>query len=460
MKTGNHQTDRPQPHRVVIVGGGFGGLFAARQSGKAPLEVTLIDKRNFHLFQPLLYQVATGGLSPGDIASPLRAVLHKQKNTRVIKGLVTDIDPVRRTVIADGEIFPYDSLIIAVGVKHHYFGNEHWESQAPGLKTIEDALEVRQRIFQAFEAAEREDDPPRRRALLTFVVIGGGPTGVELAGALGELAHFTLKKDFRRIDPQEAEIILLEGAERLLLTYPPGLSEKARKYLEKLGVTIRANTFVTNIGRDRVEIKSGGNTSEIPARTILWAAGVKALPLSKTIAEKTGAKLDHAGRIVVEPDLTIPGHPDIFVIGDLAHYAHQTGQPLPGVAQVAMQQGRYAARLIRKRLKGRDLPPFRYFDLGNLAVIGRNAAVADFGFIRLSGWLAWLIWVFIHIANLIEFDNRVLVLFQWASNYFTRKRGARLITGDRPEISDSNSGRTAEDKTTEAAQRGGSAKES
>lgn len=436
--------DRQRPHRVVIVGGGFGGLYAARHLRKAPVEVTLVDKRNFHLFQPLLYQVATGGLSPGDIAYPLRAVLNKQQNTRVIKGVVTDIDPARQVVIADGEAFPYDSLVIGLGVKYQYFGNEQWEALAPGLKTIEDALEIRQRIFQAFEAAERESDPAKRRALMTFVIIGGGPTGVELAGALGELAHFTLKKDFRRIDPTEAEMLLLEGGARLLPAYPEKLSRKACKSLEKLGVTIRTHTFVIRIERDRVEVKKGDAVTEIHAHTIVWAAGVKAPGFSGIIAEKTGAKLDNAGRIVVEPDLTISGHPNIFIIGDLAHFAHQGGQPLPGVAQVAMQQGKYAASVIRRRLQGKALPPFRYVDLGNLAVIGRNAAVADFGFMRFSGWLAWLIWVFVHIAHLIEFDNRVLVLFQWASNYFTRKRGARLITGDQTDISPSNLKKTVE----------------
>lgn len=437
-------TDRQHPHRVVIVGGGFGGLYAARQLGKAPVEVTLIDKRNFHLFQPLLYQVATGGLSPGDIASPLRAVLNKQQNTRVIKGTVTDIDPARQVVIADGEEFSYDSLLIGLGVKYQYFGNDQWEALAPGLKSIEDALEIRQRIFQAFEAAERENDPAKRRALMTFVIIGGGPTGVELAGALGELAHFTLKKDFRRIDPAKAEILLLEGGPRLLPAYPEKLSQKACKSLEKLGVTIRTHTFVTSIEQDRVEVKSGEAVSEIHAHTILWAAGVKAPGFSNIIAEKTGATLDNTGRIVVEPDLTIPGHSNIFIIGDLAHFAQQGGQPLPGVAQVAMQQGKYAARVIRRRLQGKKTPPFRYVDLGNLAVIGRNAAVADFGFMRFSGWPAWLIWVFVHIAHLIEFDNRVLVLFQWASNYFTRKRGARLITGDQTDIHASNFEKTVE----------------
>ncbi len=431
----HHQIERQKTHRVVIVGGGFGGLYAARKLGKEPVALTLIDRRNFHLFQPLLYQVATGGLSPGDIASPLRAVLKRQKNTRVIKGTVTDIDPTQQIVYADGEAFPYDTLILATGARHHYFGNEQWEAHAPGLKTVEDALQIRQRIFEAFERAERETDPEKRRALMTFVVIGGGPTGVELAGALGELARFTLKDDFRRVNTREAQIILLEGADRLLLTYPPGLSDKARQALERLGVRVRTHTLVTAVEEGVVRVKSGEKVWEIPAHTILWAAGVKTAGLSESLAEKTAARLDNAGRIFVEPDLSVPGFPNIFVIGDLANYAHsprggQGGKPLPGIAPVAMQQGRYVARLIYRRLRGKKMKPFRYFDKGNLAVIGRNAAVADFGFVRFSGWPAWLLWVFVHIAYLIEYDNRLLVLVQWAANYFTRKRGARLITGE------------------------------
>jgi NADH dehydrogenase len=418
-------------HRVVIIGGGFGGLYAAKRLGKAPVEVTLIDKRNFHLFQPLLYQVATGGLSPGDIASPLRAVLNRHKNTRVIMGEVTNIDPLQQIVYLGDETYGYDTLIVAVGVRHHYFENDHWEALAPGLKTIEDALEIRQRIFQAFEMAEKETDPARCEALLTFVVIGGGPTGVELAGALGELAHFTLKKDFRRINPAAANIILLEGGKRILPNYPEKLAEKAQKSLQKLGVTIHSNTLVTDMNDERIIIKSPGGQNEIRAKTILWAAGVRASALSPLIAEKTGAKTDGMGRVYVEPDLSIKEFPNIFIIGDLANFSCQTGIPLPGVSPVAMQQGRYAARLIKRRWQGKNLPAFRYFNKGNLAVIGRNAAVADFGFLQFSGWLAWLIWVFVHIAYLIEFDNKILVLFRWAIDYFTRKRGARLITGER-----------------------------
>lgn len=421
-----------QAHRVVIIGGGFGGLYVAKALGRATVQVSLIDKRNFHLFQPLLYQVATGGLSPGDIASPLRAVLSRQKNTAVLIAEVTDIDVAgQKVILRDGEV-GYDTLIVATGASHHYFGNDQWEQTAPGLKTIENALDIRRRIFLAFEAAEREPDPTRRQAWLTFVVVGGGPTGVELAGALGELAHKTLKDDFRRIDPTEARILLLEGLDRILLAYPPELAAKAVASLEKLGVTVQLNTMVTDIQGETISLKRGDETSQLQARTVLWAAGVKASPLGQILAERTGVELDRVGRVVVEPDLTVTGHPNIFVIGDLASFTHQGDKPLPGVAQVAMQQGQYAARLIQARLKGQTRPPFRYTDKGSLAVIGRNAAVADLGFIRFAGFPAWFVWIFIHIMYLVEFDNRLLVFVQWAWSYFTRNRGARLITGDDP----------------------------
>jgi NADH dehydrogenase len=424
--------DGPRPH-VVIIGGGFGGLYAAKALGRVPVQVTLIDKRNFHLFQPLLYQVATGGLSPGDIASPLRAVLNRYKNTRVLIGEVTDLKPdERKVLLRDGEL-SYDMLIVATGVSHFYFGRDDWARHAPGLKTVEDATEIRRRIFLAFEAAEREIDPDKRRAWLTFVIVGGGPTGVELAGALGELAHNTLKHDFRSIDPAEAKILLLEGLERVLPTYPPELSAKAEQSLIGLGVTVQTKTMVTEIQEGRVTFRHGEDQPEqLQARTVLWGAGMKASSLGQILAERTGVAVDRAGRVMVEPDLTLPAQPDIFVIGDLANYSHQGEKPLPGVAQVAMQQGQYAAKLIRYRLKGEMLPPFHYQDRGNLAVIGRNAAVADLSFLKFDGFFAWLIWIFIHIFYLIEFDNRVLVMFQWAWNYFTRRRGARLITGRDP----------------------------
>ena len=419
------------PH-VVIIGGGFGGLYAAQNLKKAPVQVTLVDKRNFHLFQPLLYQVATGGLSPGEIASPLRAVLRRQKNTTVLQAEVIDLDPAqRRVILRDGEL-TYDTLIVAAGVSHHYFGHDDWALSAPGLKTVEDALEIRRRILLAFETAEREPNPDKRRAWLRFVIIGGGPTGVELAGALGELAHATLKEDFQRFNPAEAEILLLEGAERILPSYPADLSARAAASLSRLGVTVRTGALVTAIQNGRVTLRQGGQESQLQSHTVIWAAGMQASALGQVLAGRAGATLDRAGRVMVEPDLSLAGHPEILVIGDLAHFARPTGKPLPGVAPVAMQQGRYAANLIKKRLQGQSLPPFRYFNKGNLAVIGRNAAVADLGAVKFAGFVAWLAWVFVHIWYLIEFDSKLLVLFQWAWNYFTRKRGARLITGDEP----------------------------
>ena len=427
-------TQQDPKHRVVIIGGGFGGLYAAKTLGRAAVDVTLIDKRNFHLFQPLLYQVATGGLSPGDIASPLRAVLSGYKNIKILAAEATDIDPEVQTVILSDGTIPYDTLIVATGVSHHYFGNDQWAEAAPGLKSIEDALDIRRRILLAFEAAERETDPVKRRAWLTFVIVGGGPTGVELAGALAELAHTTLKEDFRSIDPAEAQILLLEGVDRVLPPYPPELSAKAEKSLTELGVTVRTQTLVTDIADDRLTLKHGDESEQLRAETVLWAAGVQASGWGKVLAERTGVKLDRVGRVIVEPDMSLANQPNIFVIGDLAHFAHQSedGKPLPGVAPVAMQQGRYLAKLIQARLKGQTKAPFHYVDKGSLAVIGRNAAVADLGFVKFSGFFAWFLWIFIHIMYLVEFDNRLLVFFQWAWNYVTRKRGARLITGASP----------------------------
>ena len=417
-----------RPH-IVIIGGGFGGLYAAQALKRVDADITLIDKRNFHLFQPLLYQVATGGLSPGDIASPLRAVLKRQFNCRVILGEVIDIDPQGKQVILRDETLPYDYLIVATGVRHSYFGNDQWEEMAPGLKTIEDATEIRRRIFLAFEAAERELQPDIRQAWMSIVLVGGGPTGVELAGALAELAYHTLINDFRFLDPSQFQIILVEGSDRILPPYTPDLSQKAQQSLERLGVTIRKNTFVTHITRDSVIVKHGDQTETIPTKTVLWAAGVQASPLGRILGEKTKAPIDRLGRIEVETDLSIPGFPEIFVIGDLAHFAHQTGVPLPGIAPVAMQQGRFVAKRLRALLKNRPCNPFHYFDRGSMAVIGRAAAVADLKFLRFSGFSAWLIWLFVHIMYLVEFENRLLVFFQWAWNYATRNRGARLITG-------------------------------
>jgi NADH dehydrogenase len=417
-------------HRVVIVGGGFGGLYAARALGNAPVQLTLIDRRNFHLFQPLLYQVATGQLSPANIAAPLRSILRRQKNTRVLLDEVLDFDLAgRRVLMKEGEV-PYDSLIVAAGSRHHYFGHPEWEALAPGLKAIEDATTMRRRVLSAFEEAELAGNPIDQRAWLTFVVVGGGPTGVELAGTLGELAHRTLRDDFRTFRPQSSLILLVEGMDRLLPTYPPALSEKAQRALERLKVTVRLKTTVTDVQPERVTLKCGDRSEAVPTHTVLWGAGVQASPLGKILANATGAELDKGGRIKVQPDLTLPGRPEVFVIGDLANYPHQTGKPLPGVAQVAMQQGKYAADLIQRRLKNQSLPPFRYKDFGNMAEIGRAAAVADLGWLHLSGLAAWLAWLFIHLVYLIQFDNRILVLFQWAYSYITLNRSARLITGE------------------------------
>ena len=417
-------------HRVVIIGGGFGGLYAAQSLKKAPVDVTLLDQRNFHLFQPLLYQVATGWLSPANIASTLRAVLRRQKNTRVLLGQAIDIDlSARRVILSDGSL-PYDTLIVATGSWHHYFGHDQWEALAPGLKTVEDATEIRRRIFLAFEAAEREPEAAKRGPLLTFVIVGGGPTGVELAGALAEITRDTLRNDFRTIDPSSARILLLEAAERILTTYPPELSAKAAAFLEREGVTVRTGVLVTDIRRDSVVVREGQRSEEIPCRTALWAAGVKASFLGKVLADASGAKLDRIGRVVVETDLSLPSHPEIFVIGDLANYAHQTGSPLPGVAPVAMQEGKYVAKVIRGRLDGKAIAQFHYRDRGDLAIVGRGTAVADLRKFHLAGFFAWLAWLFVHIVNLIEFENKFLVLIQWGWAYFRRNRAARLITGE------------------------------
>ncbi len=418
-------------HHVVIVGGGFAGLYAAKSLSKAPVRVTLIDKRNFHLFQPLLYQVATGGLSAGDISSPLRSVLSRQKNVKVLMGEVVDIDPDAQIVtLKRNEVISYDSLILATGSSHHYFGNDHWADIAPGMKTIEDALEVRRRIFLAFEAAEKETDPDRRKALLTFLVVGAGPTGVELAGALAELAYETIKDDFTDIDPQETKIILLEGMDRVLPPYPADLSIAAKASLEKLGVEVRTQSLVTNIDGDTVSIKHDGVITEMQACTVLWAAGIKASPLGKAIAERTGTETDRIGRVMVEADMSVPNYPNLYVAGDLAHYAHQDDKPLPGTAAVAMQMGSYLAKTVKAKLINEPVTAFNYKNKGSMAVIGRNEAVADLNFMKLSGFPAWFIWIFVHIYFLIEFDNKLLVLLQWGWNYFTYQRGARLITGD------------------------------
>ncbi|RMG62957.1 MAG: NAD(P)/FAD-dependent oxidoreductase [Calditrichaeota bacterium] len=417
--------------RVVIVGGGFGGLYAARSLDKLPVRITLVDRRNFHLFQPLLYQVATGGLSPGDIASPIRAVLKRQDNVEVLLSEVVDFNLEANQVVTRDGALDFDFLIMATGMSHSYFGHDEWAGLAPGLKSIEDALEIRRRLLSAFEQAEKCTDPAEQQRWLTFAIIGGGPTGVELAGAMAELARGTLKRDFCHIDPARARILLIEGTERILPAYPPELSRWAAEKLTRLGVEVLTGTLVTSLAVDRIKL-SGKHAGEVEAGTILWAAGVQVAPLGRILAKRSRAETDRSGRIKVNPDLSLPACPNVFVIGDLAHVPGPDGQPLPGVAPVAMQQGRYMARVLSARLKGKPCPPFRYRDKGSLAVIGRNAAVAHFSRNNLKGWPAWLAWVFVHIYYLIGFDNKLVVMMRWAFNYLTRKRGARLITGPFP----------------------------
>ena len=409
-----------KPH-VVIVGGGFAGLNAARVLARREARVTLVDRRNHHLFQPLLYQVATAGLSPADIATPLRSILRKASDVRVILAAAERVEPEARRVILDEGELTYDALILAAGATHSYFGHDEWEALAPGLKTLEDALEIRRRVLLAFEAAERARDAAERRALLTLVVIGGGPTGVELAGALAELARHTIARDFRAIDPTQTRVILLEGGSRILPSFPEGLARAAARSLERIGVEVRTGALVTRITPDAVWV--GGEP--IHSRAVLWAAGVAAAPLAHTL----GVPLDRAGRIPVTPDLSVAGHPEIFVAGDLCAFPHGTGEPLPGVAPVAIQQGRAAAANAWRRLAGEATRPFRYRDRGSMATVGRAAAVAVIGPLRLSGLPAWLAWLGVHITFLIGFRNRFLVLFEWAWAYSTWQRGARLITG-------------------------------
>jgi len=415
-------------HHVVIVGGGFGGLFAARTLKSAPLRVTLVDRRNFHLFQPLLYQVATGVISPAEITAPLRHILRKQKNTAVLLGEVVDFDPAnRRVILADG-VIEYDTLILATGMKNHYYGNDQWEKVAPGLKSIEDSGLIRQKIFFAFEVAEREADPEKRKAWLTFVIVGSGPTGVELTGMVAEICRETLKDEFRSIRSEESEIILVDAAERVLPAFPHELSAHPKEKLLALGVQVRTGVKVTTINEQGIVLEDPAGTERIQARTVLWAAGVAASPLGRLLAERTGVLVDRMGRVVVNPDLSLVGHPEIFVIGDLAHLAGRDGKPLPGLAPVATQQGRYVARLIGRRLRGEGAPrPFSYFDKGTMAVIGRHAAVANVGRFRFGGITAWLLWLFIHLLLLINFESRLVVLVRWAFFYFTHGRGSRVL---------------------------------
>jgi NADH dehydrogenase len=414
-------------HRVVILGGGFGGLYATQALARAPVEVTLLDRRNFHLFQPLLYQVATGSLSPGDISEPLRAIVRNQKNANVLLGDAVDLDAEKRLLILrDGQI-PYDSLIVATGAENFYFGHDEWRKIAPGLKSIEDSIAVRRNLLFAFEAAERETDPALRRAWLTFVIVGAGPTGVELAGALAEIARDTLRHDYRSIRPEESTILLLDGTPHVLSAYPESLSLDAERSLQKLGVVFRNNVNVTGIDPDSVTIATPSGSHRIMSKTVLWAAGVAPSSFGKVLARRAAAPLDKHGHVNVDAQLNIPNHPEIFVIGDLAGL-EQDGKPLPGVAPVAMQQGKYAAQTIAARLNNRSVKPFRYFNKGSLAVIGRRAGVADFGFVRFHGVVAWLLWLFIHLLFLVQFRNRVIVFIRWGFQYVTFDRGSRLIT--------------------------------
>jgi NADH dehydrogenase len=414
--------DQKSNPRVVIVGAGFGGLLAARTLAKHPVRITLIDRQNFHTFQPLLYQVATAGLSPGEIAAPIRWIMRTRRNVEVLMSEVQDFDLARRVVkLSDSEI-PYDYLIVASGASHAYFGHDEWEPFAPGLKTIEDALEIRRRMLLSFELAERQANDQKEQVPLNFVVVGGGPTGVELAGTLAEIAHKALTHEFRTIDPGKTRIVLLEGGPRILPAYPEDLSRSAEEQLKRLGVEVHTSALVTNVTAGAVHM---GET-QLPAALIIWAAGVAASPLGK----KLGAPVDRAGRVAVNPDLSLPGHPEVFVIGDLAALKDKEGKLLPGVAPVAMQEGKATAYNIVAELKGEPRKDFHYFNKGNLATIGRAAAIAEFGKIHISGFIAWLSWLFVHIFFLIGFRNRIIVLVQWAWAYFTYERGARLITGD------------------------------
>jgi NADH:ubiquinone reductase (H+-translocating) len=423
-----------EPWKVIIIGGGFAGLRAAQALRSPSVDVTLIDRRNHHLFQPLLYQVATGSLSPGEIAAPLRSVLSRQKNTRVLLGSVEDVDPVSKHVLLeDGASLPYDSLIVAAGSQSSYYGHDEWREWAPSLKSIEEATSVRHKILYAFEVAERIDDPEQRRAWLTFTIVGAGPTGVELSGAIAEIARQTLRNDFRSIHPEDAQIILMDGAPRILMAFPEDLARKAERSLKRLGVKVKSGAIVKTIDRDGLDIEIGTHGLRIASKTVIWAGGVTASPLGKLLATRTNAETDKGGRVKVKPDLTIPNYPDIYVVGDLAAAWDAKGKPLPGLAQVAMQGGTYAGKSILRKVNGqKPLLPFHYFDKGSMAVIGRAAAIADIFGAHLSGLFAWLIWAFIHLMYLVQFQSRVLVFFQWAIQDLTFNRGARLITGIAP----------------------------
>jgi NADH dehydrogenase len=414
--------------KVVIVGGGFGGLYAAKELAEKNVRLTLVDRTNHHLFQPLLYQVATAGLSPADIAQPIRHILKEAKNTEVVMAEVDRIDPQSKQVhTTKGLIFSYDYLIVAAGARHSYFGHDEWERFAPGLKNLADALELRRRILQAFEAAEIANSEEERRAALTFIVVGAGPTGVEMAGAVAELARHTLAEDFRRIDPRATRVLLVEGVARVLPAFREDLSRSALKQLQSMGIEVRTGTMVKEVTNHGVTV----NGEFIPCRTVIWAAGNAAAPIGKSLSAET----DRAGRVIVNEDLTVPGHPEVFAIGDMACFKHQTGEPLPALSPVAMQMGRHAAKNILSRLQGQQLAAFHYFDKGTMATIGRNKAIADLKFVRFGGYLAWLSWLFVHLIFLIGLRNRLLVFFQWTWAYLTYGRGARLIYGTfKPQV--------------------------
>jgi len=429
-------TDNNKRKHIVIVGGGFAGLYAARELGKCGnYDVTLFDKRNFQLFQPLLYQVATGLLTVGDISAQQRVVLSKYKNVRTLMSTVFDIDPVTGTIQHEHGDIKYDILLAATGVKHQYFGNDHWRDHAPGLKTIEHALVIRHRIFRAFEEAEQETDPERRKRLLTFVLVGGGPTGVELAGALGELAHRTMIEDYRAIDPRDARIVLVEGTDNVLPVYDAKLRERAKQYLEDLGVEVRVKTMVKDIQAGKVQLGDGDDSEIIEAETILWAAGVKTSAFGQMLAKRTAAETDRVGRLQVNADLSLPSHPEIFVLGDLAHYSTEDGGQLPGLAPVAIQQGRYVAQLLSRRSKNKPDRPFKYHDKGSMAIIGRYRVVGQISGFQIKGFFAWFTWAVVHMWSLIEPEQRFSVAIQWMWRIFGRTAD-RLITGNPPHTED------------------------
>jgi len=422
-----------QPH-IVVIGGGFGGMHVVKALRNRPVQVTLVDRHNYHLFKPLLYQVAMAGLSPGDIAFPLRAIFRDNKNVRTILAEVVDLDPATQQVIfATGDKLAYDKLVVATGAIYDYFGREEWRRPAPSLESIESALEIRRRVLAAYEAAELEPDPTRRRAWMTFVIVGGGPTGVELAGAIGEMARTTLRENFRAINPADTQVLLVESLDRILIAFPPDLSVKAVQQLERLGVTVRTGALVVAITDDGVTLQANNGTEQIAACTVMWSAGIRATPLGQILHERTGVEVDRKGRVKILPDLTLPNYPDVFVIGDMT-YLEEDGKLLPGLAPVAMQQGKHVAAQILRQLANHPTLPFHYADRGIMATIGRAAAVAEIKNIHLSGFMAWLAWLFIHLINLIGFRNRLSVLIQWMFNYFTYMRTARLIVGESADV--------------------------